>query len=586
MKSIVLLLLFFSSCALLRSASDISSDFGKNVDSEIEKSGWILPQKAANKAKAMSDYAIAVMDASEDADKSQIIDKFLEVIKNDPYADTPLFLLLSSFKNVKNKKKIVKELSLSAIKNPDALKLNVTVAASLLSGKDFKEAREMLEKTYSVTKDKYSVLTPKEKIFYENMIEMLAKIYSEKGEFDKGDELFENIIEDNEKLENNFGIRRSAIEFYRKASEKSDNSSWLWFLEGDKDRYKRKMDENLKAIELLCDKSYNDPFKLLPILEIYKENGQNKKAVELLIQNLLSDPDDIKTMTVLAILYYELGEYNNSFRLWKTINRKSSSQNQSNFLELARSAIRFEEYKEAAKALEWYLISNHEDNNAKYLLAICYFEMEMYRKCIKKLSKMQSFESYYLAGISYRNLRKYKKAEEKLVAAEKWATDKNKIDHLNKNFYITLAFVAEKAGHFKRAVKSLEKLLKDDPNDHEAQNFLGYIWADHDTNLDEAQKLIASALKEKPDSSAYLDSMAWVLYKKKDYKEALQYIKRALKEAGDVPDAVIADHAGDIYYALKDLQKALEYWKLASGIYSEDLDRDKLLEKIKKLQPR
>jgi tetratricopeptide (TPR) repeat protein len=567
----------------LRSASDISSDFGTNIDSEKEKPDVILPKSSANKAEAMACYAIAIMDASKKAGKEVVTEKLLEVIKNDPYGETPLFLLLNSFKKKKPDEKVLEKLTLYARENPDALKLNVTVSASLIDKKDFKTALELLEKTYNSTKDKVSGISSINKVFYANMVDMLANIYSDRSEFKKGDELFDDLIEE-EKFKENFAIRSSAAEFYRKASDGSDNSAWLWFLEGDKDKYKRKMNESLKAIELLCEKSYNDPYKLLPIIEIYKKSGNPEKAKMLLYENLLARPNDIKTMTVLAILYYDLGEFNNSFRMWKAISRKSSSTNQSCFMELARSAMRFEDYKEAAKALEWFLISHPHDRGAIYLLAVCYFEKEMYRKCIKKLSKMRpSFESNYLSAIAYKNLRKFKKAEKKLLEAEKLA-EKTKKEDLNDNFYMTMAYIAEKAGNVKKSEEALKILLKKNPDDHEAQNFLGYIWADHNQNLDEAEKLIVAALKKKPDNSAYLDSMAWVLYRKGKYKEALEYIKKSLKGAGEVPDAVIADHAGDIYYALKDNEKALKYWKLASEIHSEDLDRDKVFSKLKELE--
>ena len=54
--------------------------------------------------------------------------------------------------------------------------------------------------------------------------------------------------------------------------------------------------------------------------------------------------------------------------------------------------------------------------------------------------------------------------------------------------------------------------------------------------------------------------MAWVLYRMKRYKEAAEYIERSLKYGRD---SVILDHAGDIFHALGDRDKAEKYWKLA-----------------------
>ena len=91
-----------------------------------------------------------------------------------------------------------------------------------------------------------------------------------------------------------------------------------------------------------------------------------------------------------------------------------------------------------------------------------------------------------------------------------------------------------------KAAEQLETLLKDDPDNPTYLNDLGFIWADHDMKLDEAEKLIRKAIDkdreqrkkiedlpkdEDDDNAAYLDSLGWVLYKKKEYKEAKKYLR-------------------------------------------------------------
>ena len=86
-----------------------------------------------------------------------------------------------------------------------------------------------------------------------------------------------------------------------------------------------------------------------------------------------------------------------------------------------------------------------------------------------------------------------------------------------------------------KAAEHLETLMKDDPDNPTYLNDLGFIWADHDMKLDESEKLIRKAIEkdrelrkktedltkdEDEDNAAYLDSLGWVLYKKKKYKEA------------------------------------------------------------------
>ncbi len=64
----------------------------------------------------------------------------------------------------------------------------------------------------------------------------------------------------------------------------------------------------------------------------------------------------------------------------------------------------------------------------------------------------------------------------------------------------------------------------------EVDNFLAYCYAQKGDQLDEALKLIDSALKSDPKSAAFLDTKGWVLLKMGKVKEA----RDTLKEAADL----------------------------------------------------
>ena len=53
-----------------------------------------------------------------------------------------------------------------------------------------------------------------------------------------------------------------------------------------------------------------------------------------------------------------------------------------------------------------------------------------------------------------------------------------------------------------------------------------------------------------PDNPTYLDTHAWVLYKKGDYKEAEKHMKKALKLLKE-PDATYQEHYDAIMSKLK-----------------------------------
>ena len=86
-----------------------------------------------------------------------------------------------------------------------------------------------------------------------------------------------------------------------------------------------------------------------------------------------------------------------------------------------------------------------------------------------------------------------------------------------------------------------------------------------------------------PGNRDYLDSMAWVLYRRKQYREALKWILRAVESEPEKPfSATILDHAGDILDALGDRENAVRRWKEAVSNYSpEEIDVRKILNKIR-----
>jgi tetratricopeptide (TPR) repeat protein len=126
-----------------------------------------------------------------------------------------------------------------------------------------------------------------------------------------------------------------------------------------------------------------------------------------------------------------------------------------------------------------------------------------------------------------------------------------------------------------KAAEHLKALLAKKPDDPTYNNDLGYIWADHDMHLEEAEKLIQKALdadrkrrkaekvppEEDKDSAAYLDSMGWVLYKQKKYKEAKKYLEEAIKDKEEGQHIELYDHLGDIHLALGEKAEAVAAWK-------------------------
>lgn len=107
----------------------------------------------------------------------------------------------------------------------------------------------------------------------------------------------------------------------------------------------------------------------------------------------------------------------------------------------------------------------------------------------------------------------------------------------------------------------LHRVLKINPNHAAANNNLGYAWADRGIRLDDAERMIRTAVAKEPGSVAYRDSLAWVLYKKGKLKDASKQLDAIIKDPQAKTDPVIWDHHGDALWRLGKREDALAAWR-------------------------
>ena len=146
---------------------------------------------------------------------------------------------------------------------------------------------------------------------------------------------------------------------------------------------------------------------------------------------------------------------------------------------------------------------------------------------------------------------------------------------LTAEFYFEVGVAFERKGDREEAARYFERALELKAEFPEAQNYLGYMWAEQGENLERAKELIEKALKAEPKSAAYLDSMGWVLFKLNQPKAALDYLLEAVKLI-EAPDATLYDHLGDIYAALNETEKACDAWRKSLAVEDSPAVRKKL----------
>jgi tetratricopeptide (TPR) repeat protein len=181
------------------------------------------------------------------------------------------------------------------------------------------------------------------------------------------------------------------------------------------------------------------------------------------------------------------------------------------------------------------------------------------------------FQVLYLIGLVFSDQKNHQKAVAAYADAEQLIQTSNE-DKPTSSFYFMYASACERAGQFDRAAKLFHKCLELDPKNHNAANYLGYMFADKNQNLTEALDLIQKAVTAQPDNPAYLDSLGWVYYRLGRDEDALKQLRRAVELSAKEPDATVFDHLADVLHKLNRRDEAIQALRKATQLEPQNKD--------------
>jgi tetratricopeptide (TPR) repeat protein len=170
--------------------------------------------------------------------------------------------------------------------------------------------------------------------------------------------------------------------------------------------------------------------------------------------------------------------------------------------------------------------------------------------------------------------------DKKLSSAEKILREgllalPNSID-----LHYSLGVLYEKTNRFHESINEMESVLKIDPANADALNFIGYTYADRGIRLDEAEKMIKKALTLKPGNVYMIDSLGWVYFRQNRMDMAIKYLKEA--SDGLPKDPTIAEHLGDAYAKAGKMSEAIEIYKRALKLNPANGDLQKKIDDLVK----
>lgn len=147
--------------------------------------------------------------------------------------------------------------------------------------------------------------------------------------------------------------------------------------------------------------------------------------------------------------------------------------------------------------------------------------------------------------------------------------------------YLLKADLLHETGRRKEAYEAYDSVILYDSGNLLARNNYAYFLAEDGERLDYAEKLSRRTVEAEPTNATFLDTYAWILFRKKDYEQARTFIDSTLRH-DPAPTATLYEHAGDIYSRCGRTAEAVQFWKKALALASSKADRQRLQRKVRK----
>jgi len=334
----------------------------------------------------------------------------------------------------------------------------------------------------------------------------------------------------------------------------------------------------LKALDRAAALRGQDSDLAQRVADSYKRISEWNKAEVIYRELIEKDPDLPLVRESLVDLYLRTGKADRAVEQLQAIARDYPANEQASFV-LGTIVYQQKNYVEAERQFERTRMLRPDFEPVYYELAGVKLALKKPAEALDLLSQARrrfakSFQLEFYTGLAHAQAKQYDDAVRHFTEAEiiARATEPSRLGPL---LYFQLGAACERRRDYAEAEKHFRRCLELSPDFAEALNYLGYMWAERGENLEEARALIEKALKLEPENGDFLDSLGWVLFKQKQPRAALDWLRKAIAHKEE-PDATLYDHLGDVHAELGEAEPAREAWRKSLEIESNDAVKQKL----------
>ncbi|HTR27354.1 MAG TPA: tetratricopeptide repeat protein [Terriglobales bacterium] len=452
----------------------------------------------------------------------------------------------------------------------------------------------------------------------EEAVTTLAYLYNELGETSRAAEVLSSVPKKGRsaKLYSALGYTyeqqkqyKNAVDAYRHAIELDrDNLDAIRGL-AENLLNDGQSDAALEQYKVIADANPEDAQTYIRIAEIYRKQGKFDLALENLKKAQSMVQDSIEVPYNIASIYHAQGRYDDAVQIMRDLLKKtekadgnysgSAKGNRAVFLERLGTIYRDQGNYQAANETFRQMIALGGDENSerayqqvidtwreakewqkatdvakeavqklpnsrdlKMVLAAQQADMGEADKALKDVSTLlkgnaEDRQVYITLAQMNTRLRRFPDAEQNLDKAEQLS---NKDDDKEYVWFLR-GSTLEREKRYSDAEVQFKKVLASDPAHASALNYLGYMLADQNMELEAALGYIKRAVDLDPANGAYLDSLGWVYFRLGKYDLAEENLLKASQKINT--DPTVHDHLGDLYQKTGRLKMAVTNWDRA-----------------------
>jgi len=368
--------------------------------------------------------------------------------------------------------------------------------------------------------------------------------------------------------------------------------SLLGFVQRDRRALRGAMEEFKKAAELNPEHLGAQSYLARLLFQDEDYSGAARAYSEIVKQR----PYDPELRYQLGISYSRSGETAEAIREFNAAAKLRRNYMEPHF-HLAYLYAHQSRNKAAIEECLIFLEADPENPDINLLLAELYVSIAEFDKAIlraRKAMRPGKRNRTTVAEAHYRLAAAYKGKEEDGLADLHFQESIDIYREIleeqeNVGVHYDIAMVYDAKGDLALAEQHLRRHIELRPDEPNAYNFLGYMFAEHDMNLEEAAALIKKAVAMQPQNGAFRDSLGWAYFKLGDLDDAIAELEKAAEFMPD--DGEIREHLGEAYLkkareapagGYPYIEKAILEWEKALEIEPKNLSLQQRLEGLRR----